>query len=282
MRDKIYIPYNLIEKAINEGWERPLAYWCRMKSLYKNNTHYNYSLKSLSKRLRCNHESLRKQLPALEIANIFHHHSGNVTFSGWAHLREMFGERVVPVAISRKKSISEQITILRGEIYRDNTAKQEYKMQKSRVIKCQTNIFCQPGENARGRASATYIGLSGKSLGRMVGKSQSTGNRAKLTLQRMGKLKATPMYAVVARNVPLDVFLRMKANGDIWAAAKWSNGDVLRRHRDKIEFLDSHCSITNSNVYNTNSTIRKETTGENTIALTGCSQKIDYGKWIKV
>ena len=66
MRSVVFLPIQLIKDADNEYWLRSLAYFVRLKSLYKNNTHYGFTLRSLAERIGCSPACLSFHLKILE------------------------------------------------------------------------------------------------------------------------------------------------------------------------------------------------------------------------
>jgi len=275
VRDKIYIPYKLVDAAVGSTWERAFAYWLRMKSLHRNNTHYNFTLTSLSKKIGCSKDTLAKILPALISNGLVRMHSKNITFTGFKKICSQYKGRIIPVEINYDRKISKQLSIIRGEAYRTNLSQQERNIKKAGNTKRQRNVATLPGENLYGTGTGRYAGLSGKGLGRLIGKSPSTGNRTKISLKVMGKVEVTPMYSIMARNVPYFTFQMMKARGELAEHVRFKKGVVFVRKRDKIEFIDKPYT-TYSNI--DNNTIRKEQYTAALLTDVSCSQKIENGK----
>lgn len=114
MRSTVFLPVALIKKANDDGWLRSLAYFVRLKSLYKNNTHYNYSLRSLAAAIKCSPACLSVHLRELMGRGLVRHHAGNITFLGFKKLQELYKPATIGVPVDFKN----QYDLVRGQIIR--------------------------------------------------------------------------------------------------------------------------------------------------------------------
>lgn len=80
--DKSYVrlPVGLVDVALNENWERSLAYWIFAKSAFKNSCIYNFSLRKLSSVLKISHECARYHYNVWQREGLIKHFGKNLIF----------------------------------------------------------------------------------------------------------------------------------------------------------------------------------------------------------
>lgn len=180
LRNLVFLPIKLIKQANQEGWFRSLAYFVRMKSLYVNNTHYNYNLRSLAKRLNCSPACLSHHLKELKSRGLVGDHSGNMTFKGYRKLGQIWGIKSIGVPVNHNN----QLDLLRAQIIRFNLQQQEYNIKRSGVQLCQRNNVPNTFDE---RMNSCYAGLSAYGVGRIlkVSRAQGAAIRSKLIQLRV-------------------------------------------------------------------------------------------------
>lgn len=183
VRSVVFLPVELIKKAEAENWLRSLGYFVRMKSLYVNNTHYRYNLRSLSSKLNCSPACLSFHIKELKSRGLVVEHSGNITFKGLKKISAIFGAKNIGVPVDHKN----QLDLLRAQIIRFNLAQQEYNIKKSGVQKCPRH---QTPNNFSERMNSCYVGLSAIGFGKLLGLSPAQGAAIRAKLIKMGILSS--------------------------------------------------------------------------------------------
>lgn len=189
MRGTVFIPVKLIKEANDKGWLRELAYFVRMKSLYVNNTHYGYSLRSLGERLNVTPACLSHYIKNLKYRGLTVEHSGNMTFLGWRKLRSKYGDKFIGVPVDHEN----QLDLLRAQLIRFNLSSQKYNMKRAGVQKCQPT---ETPDLISERFNSCYAGLSAHGCGRVWGVSKSHGALIRKKLIASGILTAVRRYGL--------------------------------------------------------------------------------------
>lgn len=187
LRDLVFIPVKLIKQAHQEDWLRSLAYFVRMKSLYVNNTHYGYNLRSLGSKLGVTPATLSFHIKELTKRGLIEKHAGNITFKGYRPLRALFGANFIGVPINHK----DQLSLVRAQLIRFNLKQQAYIIKKSGVQKCPT--LKQISE----RMKNGYTGLSAVGFGRVLRLSPSRGAALRSDLIKSGVLSYKRRFEVL-------------------------------------------------------------------------------------
>jgi hypothetical protein len=240
LRDVVFIPVKLIKAAHEEGWLPSLAYFVRMKSLYVNNTHYNFSLRSLGGKLKCCPATLSHHLKQLGHNELIVDHAGNMTFKGLKKLQALYGQKVIGVPVNHKN----QLTALRAQLIRFNLSCQNYNIKRSGVQKC------QPAEtpiNTSERTNSCYTGLSTYGFGRVLGLSKAQGALLRRQMIGLGILSATRRYGVLFRSAgtfggtpPAGVLrtalIQGKANKSLPIYAFIKDGKILIERRMELSY----------------------------------------------
>ena len=188
MRDTVFLPINLIKEAEQEGWLRSLAYFVRCKSLYQNNTHYNFSLRTLGERIKCSPACLSVHLKVLEGKGLVRLHSGNITFSGLKKMQSRYGLKNMGVPVNWKN----QHDILRGQIIRFNLTAQSYNIQRSGLQKWERGFIPLTKDE---KTNSSYAGLSAKGIGKLFDRSGGSGSRIRKKLQELNQFSVTRVYS---------------------------------------------------------------------------------------
>lgn len=130
---KVWVPISLIEDSVLMNYHTSISYLIRLKSLYKNNTFYNFSLRSVAKKIGVSHTALAYHLRVLESKHLVRFHCGNLTIVGINKLKEYYRGRTVSVKV--EENTSDQITSLRATLVIKNIKNQEYIIRKKSEIR---------------------------------------------------------------------------------------------------------------------------------------------------
>lgn len=242
LRDLVFIPVKLIKQAHEEDWLRSLAYFVRMKSLYVNNTHYGFSLRSLGNKLNVSPATLAHHLRVLYDKSLITYHGGNITFNGLRKLSAIYGPKPIGVPVDANN----QLTLLRAQLIRFNLSGQKYNIKRSGVQKCQPaatpNTFSET-------INSCYAGLSAKGFGKVLGLSAAQGAAIRALMLRLRILSCERRYSRIflpfgdaSGGAPSGGVLRTalrqgKIQGFIPAYAFLKYGSVWVERRMELEYM---------------------------------------------
>ena len=224
MRGLVFLPINLIKNAEDGCWLRSLSYFVRLKALYKNNTHYNYSLRSLAKNVGCSIGSLQFHLKVLNDKGLIRYHGNNITFLGLKKLSSAYGMNNIGVPVDEKK----QHDILRGQIIRFNLAEQQYSINRIERHK-------RKGSNEK--SETNYIGLTSKGVGRLFGLSAGSGSRIRTSLVNLGVIQMERMFTTISNGVTYHEYWYLKNNNLIPAYSFFRDGNIKVQTRPKLNYF---------------------------------------------
>lgn len=230
MRSVVFLPIELIKTADNDYWLRSLAYFIRLKSLYKNNTHYGFTLRSLAARVGCSPACLSFHLKVLKEKGLVRYHEGNITFLGMNKLRSLFKYNVIGVPVNEKH----QHDILRGQLIRFNLSAQKHRIKKSGT-QMRTKGFIPLTRDEK--ANSSYIGLSAAGVGNVLGLSPESGSRIRKKLNLLGQFRCQRVFSVYMRNIGLKDFTIMRREGDIPAYSFYREGKIIVERRMRMEWV---------------------------------------------
>lgn len=229
MRSTIFLPIGLIKEAQSDGWLRSLAYYVRLKSLYKNNTHYNFSLRSLGERVGCSPACLAHHLKELAKQDLIRRHSRNMTFVGARKLQSKFGLKMIGVPVDSKN----QLELLRAQLIRLNLGNQAYNIHKNGIQKRLTgNIPLTKTE----RFYSCYVGLSCIGFGNVLGLSPASGMRIRRSMVEKGILEQDRRYSRLKRGATPEEMRAMKIAGVIPVFAKLVKGNIVVERRSQLKY----------------------------------------------
>lgn len=230
MRRVVFIPIELIKSADNEYWLRSLAYFIRLKSLYANNTHYNFTLRSLAEQVKCSPACLSHHLKLLKIKGLVRIHGRNITFLGMNKLRSLYKYNVIGVRVNPEH----QHDILRGQLIRFNLSAQKHRIKKS-ATQMRTKGFIPLTQTEK--ANSSYVGLSAAGVGNVLGLSQKSGSRIRNKLNLLGQFRCKRVYSIFLRDIGLRDFTIMRRGGDIPSYAFYRDGKVIVERRMRMEWV---------------------------------------------
>jgi DNA-binding Lrp family transcriptional regulator len=233
LRDIVFIPIKLIKSAHDQDWLRSLAYFVRLKSLYVNNTHYNFNLRGLAKKLGCSPASLSRHLKELRNRGLVVDHSGNLCFRGLRKLSVIAeGGKNIGVPVDHKN----QLDCLRAQLIRFNLSQQEYNIRKFGVQKCPRR---DTPFNFSERTSSCYAGLSAEGVGKVLGLSPAQGAAIRSKLIQIGLLSFHRRFSVLfASGGPCGGLLlrKMKRQGLVPYYAKIREDKVTVERRMELRY----------------------------------------------
>lgn len=237
LREVVFLPVKLIKQANEENWFRSLAYFVRMKSLYVNNTHYGYNLRSLAKKLNCSPACLSYHIKELRIRGLVVDHSGNMTFKGLRKLGADWGYKAIGIPVDH----TNQLDLLRAQIIRFNLQQQEYNIKKSGVQQCPRD---QVPNTFSERMYSCYAGLSASGFGRLLKVSKTHGAAIRAKLIQIGLLTSERRFCRLIASGgpsgggPADGLLKeMKRQGLMPMYAFIRDGYIVVQRRMELKYV---------------------------------------------
>jgi hypothetical protein len=213
-----------------------LAYFVRMKSLYVNNTHYNFNLRNLSKKLYCSPACLSHHLKQLRHRGLVADHSGNLSFAGLRKISEVYGGKNIGIPVDHNN----QLTLVRAQLIRFNLSCQKYNIKRSEIQKC------QPAETPftfTEKAYSCYSGLSAHGFGKVLRLSPSQGAALRAKMIKLGLLSAVRRYSVLCASggapsggVLRTALIQWKRQGLMPSYAFIKDGSVVVQRRMELEY----------------------------------------------
>lgn len=244
MRNLVFMPVLLIKKAETDNWLRSLAYFTRLKSLYKNNTHYNFSLRSLSVKLKCSPACLSHHLKVLEEKQLIRYTGGNITFLGLRKLQSLYKLVNIGVPVDHKN----QLDILRGQIIRFNLTAQAHRIKKSEIqIRKKGFIPLTRDE----KTNSSYVGLSAYGIASLFCMSKASGSRIRKKLNILGQVRSKRVFSVFLRGVGIKDYTILKRNSDIPPFSFFRDGKIIIERRNKMEYIGNKGNVSRLQKTNT-------------------------------
>lgn len=240
LRSIVFVPIKLIKEAHTEDWLRSLAYFVRLKSLYVNNTHYCFNLRSLSERLNCSPACLSYHLKILRSRGLVADHSGNLTFRGLKKISILYGRKNIGIPVDHKN----QLSLIRAQLIRFNLSTQEYRIKKSGVHQCPGRITLKTISE---RIHNAYTGLSAHGFGRVLKLSRSQGAALRSEMIKLGLFSYKRRYRVLIASggpsgeapsggVLRTALIQMKIQGSVPAYAFIKDGQIVTQKRMELKY----------------------------------------------
>lgn len=227
----MYIPVGLIKNANNNGWIKSLSYFLKLKALYNNNTHYNYTLRSLSIKIDCSPACLQRHIKVLSSKGLITFTGKNITFVGLKKMQVLYNTNNIPVIINFKK----QVQVLRSILIKFNLQSQQYVLGKSSEVNNAKGLIPFTKKEKR---NSSYVGLSSFGFGKVLNCSSSSGSRIRKELHNMGLINCERVYSkLFENNVPLNTYLILKQEKAIPNYSFFREGRILVERRSRISFV---------------------------------------------
>jgi len=230
MRNTVFLPVNLIKCATDENWSISAAYFIKLKSLHRNNTHYGFTLRSLASKINCTAATLQRHLKVLKDKGLVRYHGGNITFLGLKKLNSIYGFKNIGVPVDFKN----QHNILRGQIIRFNLSAQSYSIKKSGLQLCRQGGLIP--NSSKEKINSRYTGLSAKGIGNLFDLSLATGSRIRKKLHDLSLVRKERVYTQLYHNVSRSDFRRLRNLFAIPSYSFFSNGSIFIERRSKMEY----------------------------------------------
>lgn len=231
----MFLPVKMIKTAEDNGWSRSLAYFIKLKSLHKTNTHYNYSLRSLSKMIDCSPACLSFHLKELNKQGVVSYTANNITFSGLKKLQTTYGSKNVGVPVNHQY----QLDILRGQIIRFNLSAQAYNIKKSEPQISQPALrrknYYAPAK--QGKTKDSYTGLSTTGTGNLFGMSMATGSRLLSRLESLKIMWKKPKFRLLYYNRDKREYELLKREGIIPQYSCYIGTNILIRTFPELKYV---------------------------------------------
>lgn len=241
-RKKVYLPIRLINMA-NEGrWLSSLAYFVRLKALFKNCTIYNFSLRKAAELIKCSPSTLQHHLKILESLGLVRYHYGNITCMGFYRLKEWSGggSQTAAVDVDNKN----QLNLLRLPILNTSLRQQDYNRKKHGIKLREVTEGMNILPDLSNESASSYSGCSCIGVGLMFpGKcrngrmSKESGGRIVRSLASMGKIKTTKIFANLISGVSHIDYAHLKANNLVPSHSFFYFGSILIPKRTAITYM---------------------------------------------
>jgi len=213
-----------------------MSYFIRMKSLYRNNTYYGFSLRGLGEKIKCSPACLSAHLKVLEAKGLISYHSGNITFAGLGKQQSIYGKKNVGVPVDKKANFKNQYDILRGQIIRFNLASQQHKIDTSETQYCREKYV--PNTKSE-KMNSSYVGLSAKGIGNLFSLSMATGSRIRGKLKNLNQISVKRRFLKLLWVNSYNDFINLKRIGAIPYYSLFDNGLVIKEVRPEMQY--NHC-----------------------------------------
>ncbi|MES2382356.1 MAG: hypothetical protein V4538_15020 [Bacteroidota bacterium] len=223
----------MIKEASNDGWLKSVSYFVRMKSLYRNNTFYNYSLRRLGEVVKCSPACLAAHLKILEAKGLISFHNGNITFAGLGKLQSMYGIKNIGVPVDINNNFKNQYDILRGQIIRFNLASQQHRINKSELQHCRDKYVPNTKNE---KMNSSYVGLSANGIGNLFSLSMATGSRIRGKLKNLNQISVKRRFSKLLWVNSYNDFINLKRIGVIPIYSLFNNGLVVKEVRPEMQY----------------------------------------------
>lgn len=211
-RNKCWLPYSIVEDAVKNNWYHSLVYLVLLKEVHENNTFYNFTVRSIAKKIKVSHTVLSKHIAVLHKKRLIRFQDGHMIITSVKKVASEEQTFLVPIPTEKKflKSISNIRTAIRSAVIIRNLKKQLHVLEeKTEIIKISKAKESTKEEVKRYRKLLRKHGfgserslnketvLSVYGFGNVLGKSKETGKRVKKALCSMGIILSTKRTELV-------------------------------------------------------------------------------------
>lgn len=259
-RKEVKIPVKLLDKANNLGFLGSLAYFVKMKALYKNCTMYRFNYRDLADALDCSTSTAHKHLTVLNSEGLIRFHSDkkNLTFLGHKAITKLPG-------IGRSRLIKIDVTtdiklILKAALLRENIQSQDHNAGKREKEEFNKQKGIRKRKSSKPETSPSYCDYTGLSIPGIAGLYSSprkngktihyaTALRLKKKLAKAGLIVCEHKYKVIHENFTQEMFNAYRDLTNDYSLLFFKKaGQVTKRAHDKISMgmLKERAQTTNS------------------------------------
>ena len=124
-----YIPYDFLTECFQEGHERDLAFWLKLKSLYTQNTIlYKWSIRKIMRETGMAYATVKKYLPRILDHGWAEIHKDTLILRSWTKMGHKSRNKEY-IAINRKTTFNEVVDRLRAMHIQRDKSQQEFRIK---------------------------------------------------------------------------------------------------------------------------------------------------------
>lgn len=200
---------------MDEGWLTSLCYFTWLKKAHKKPIFYNYTLRSVSDKIKCSPATLLHHLNILKAHGLISTQYGNLFLKGSTALKKEHKSFLVPVMVCNNKA--DQITALRFVLPKRKLHIEDRVITlKKNIISFNKGEFLEPLEFARAvKWRKKYMGrgvdvetslrdkltLSNAQLGQLCNRSTRTAIKIQKAFNKLGLVKTQSNWELVDRGL---------------------------------------------------------------------------------
>ena len=241
-RSRVYLPVKLINSANEGSWLLTLAYFVRLKALYKNCTIYDFTGRKAAELIKCSPTTLNFHIKILEELGLARRHHSNMTFIGFDKLKEWSGGGNQTAAVEVDNN--NQLNLLRLPILNTSLRQQDYNRKKHGIKLREVTEGMNILPDLSNESVSSYSGCSCIRVGLMFpGKcrngrmSKESGGRIVRKLASLGKIKVTKIFAIFISDISIIDYKHLKAINQAPAHSFYYRGAILIPKRTAITYL---------------------------------------------
>jgi Mn-dependent DtxR family transcriptional regulator len=218
----VLLPYRLVETCYEQGNDKSLTLFVKLKRVHRNGVFYNASARSIAKVTGISHATVNTHLKKLASLGLVRYIKGKngvqqLQLVGYRQYTKAWGRELVFIEYGSKKEINARI---KAQIAIRHIKTQEY------------NIGRKQGRNRKWgmivESPINYASLSDRNLAEVMGVSNCTANRMKSEWSELGLITVRPMWSIIQTGVSESHYKKAKAFGAIPSHA------VFERNRKRI------------------------------------------------
>lgn len=253
-RRYVRLPVGLVDVALNENWERSLAYWILAKSIYHNGCLYGFNLRRLASVMKISHECARHHYNVWIREGLVKHYGDNLLFVNRKetfHIAERYSDREYDkclrlININLAANVADQIKILKSravlkninqqlrniKLYREALKYVKLAEEKKFLTKDEFKSYKKGVKtlNKMGKSNLKSINenitLSDAKIAQLVGCSLSSAKQLKSFMKEAGILKTEKVLGSWVEKCSKKVYLINKEVNTKYNGTFWSKGNV--------------------------------------------------------
>jgi len=196
--------FSLNTQLLQEVGYKPMAFYLKLKSYYRNSTIYDYSLRKIARLAGCSTTLAKKNIELLKSHGLIEFHSGNLTLKSLREFNET-KRGIEKVLISNKYTLQEYKDKLLLILLKRKIKQQTYTIVKSKRKErtkgntCKTSVLLaeiSDKDMAIGMDKLSeYLNISKSTLSLWVKKMEMCGKLKRISVkENLGKLKINNDY----------------------------------------------------------------------------------------